>query len=137
MFSSFYVQAQWGVCLFFCCRQRQLIEGAIVKNDFLKKLDIGQISDMVECMEPRVAKSHELIIKEGEVGNEMYVIEGKLVLFISTHAAQLLKVAKRGEFRWQSGGFQGYGAAASDATGTAVWGAGYPLQLHEDCVHQR
>ncbi|XP_075239354.1 cGMP-dependent protein kinase 1-like [Convolutriloba macropyga] len=56
-------------------RVKELIKGAIEKNDFLKKLDNVQISDMVDCMEPRVSRLHESIIKEGEVGNEMFVIE--------------------------------------------------------------
>ena len=61
----------------FVDRVKELIKGAIEKNDFLKKLDNVQISDMVDCMEPRVSRLHESIIKEGEVGNEMFVIEGE------------------------------------------------------------
>ncbi|XP_063721671.1 cGMP-dependent protein kinase 1-like [Symsagittifera roscoffensis] len=77
-------------------KQKQLIEEAIVRNDFLKKLDKVQILDMVDCMEPRVVRMHDTIIKEGEVGNEMFVIEeGNVEVFKGS--GKQLRVMKPGQ----------------------------------------
>jgi len=77
-------------------RVKELIKSAIERNDFLKKLDGVQISDMVDCMEPRVSRLHESIIKEGEVGNEMFVIEeGNVEVFKGSGKA--FRVMKPGQ----------------------------------------
>lgn len=45
----------------------------------MKNLEIDQILSIVDCMYPRDTKDGSLIIKEGDVGNLVYIMEGKLV----------------------------------------------------------
>ena len=59
-----------------------MIRQAILDNDFMKNLDMGQIREIVECMYPVEYKKDSLIIKEGDVGSLVYVMEGK-VYFLS------------------------------------------------------
>lgn len=66
--------------LFFLCltiRSRELIKSAILDNDFMKNLDITQIREIVDCMYPVQYAAKSLIIKEGDVGSIVYVMEGK------------------------------------------------------------
>lgn len=46
-------------------------------NDFMKHLDSVQINEIVECMYPVEYAAGSLIIKEGDVGSIVYVMEGK------------------------------------------------------------
>lgn len=62
---------------FFFCRSRELIKSAILDNDFMKNLDITQIREIVDCMYPVQYAAKSLIIKEGDVGSIVYVMEGK------------------------------------------------------------
>ncbi|XP_017785864.1 PREDICTED: cGMP-dependent protein kinase, isozyme 2 forms cD4/T1/T3A/T3B-like [Nicrophorus vespilloides] len=55
---------------------RDLIRDAIMDNDFMKYLDITQIREIVDCMYPELHKAGSLIIKEGDVGSIVYVLEG-------------------------------------------------------------
>lgn len=64
-------------CLFVFCRSRELIKSAILDNDFMKNLDITQIREIVDCMYPVKYAAKSLIIKEGDVGSIVYVMEGK------------------------------------------------------------
>ena len=55
-------------------------------NDFMKNLEPQQITEIVDCMYPMEYAKGALIIKEGDVGSIVYVMEGKtkLILIIST-----------------------------------------------------
>ncbi|KAI9552776.1 hypothetical protein GHT06_020656 [Daphnia sinensis] len=58
-----------------CPRSRELIKVAILSNDFLKNLDMAQINEIVDCMYPMNYPRGSIIIKEGDVGSIMYVLE--------------------------------------------------------------
>ena len=47
-------------------------------NDFMKNLESAQIKEIVDCMYPMEYAKGSLIIKEGDVGSIVYVMEGKL-----------------------------------------------------------
>ena len=49
-------------------------------NDFMKNLEAGQISEIVDCMYPMEYARGALIIKEGDVGSIVYVMEGNMIL---------------------------------------------------------
>ncbi len=52
------------------------MKNAIFENDFMKNLELDQIESIVECMYPVEFNADSLIIKEGDVGNVVYIIEG-------------------------------------------------------------
>ncbi|CAH0564053.1 unnamed protein product [Brassicogethes aeneus] len=54
---------------------RDLIKAAILDNDFMKNLEITQIKEIVDCMYPEEYKAESIIIKEGDVGSIVYVLE--------------------------------------------------------------
>uniref|UniRef100_A0A182Q6A5 cAMP-dependent protein kinase type II-alpha regulatory subunit n=1 Tax=Anopheles farauti TaxID=69004 RepID=A0A182Q6A5_9DIPT len=56
---------------------REIIKSAILDNDFMKNLEITQIREIVDCMYPVQYAAGSLIIKEGDVGSIVYVMEGK------------------------------------------------------------
>ncbi|XP_055838155.1 cGMP-dependent protein kinase, isozyme 2 forms cD4/T1/T3A/T3B isoform X1 [Episyrphus balteatus] len=56
-------------------RSRELIKSAILDNDFMKNLEITQIREIVDCMYPVKYAAKSLIIKEGDVGSIVYVME--------------------------------------------------------------
>ncbi|KAL7742081.1 hypothetical protein ACLKA6_018328 [Drosophila palustris] len=58
-------------------RSRELIKSAILDNDFMKNLDLAQIREIVDCMYPVKYPAKNLIIKEGDVGSIVYVMEGE------------------------------------------------------------
>lgn len=58
-------------------RSRELIKAAILDNDFMKNLDTTQIREIVDCMYPVDYAAGSLIIKEGDVGSIVYVMEGE------------------------------------------------------------
>ena len=60
----------------FSRRSRELIKTAIMGNDFMKNLELAQIREIVDCMYPVNYERGSLIIKEGDVGSIMYVMEG-------------------------------------------------------------
>ncbi|OWR41861.1 cGMP-dependent protein kinase [Danaus plexippus plexippus] len=57
-------------------KSRELIKGAILDNDFMKNLEMTQIREIVDCMYPVEYAVGSLIIKEGDVGSIVYVMEG-------------------------------------------------------------
>ena len=61
-------------------RSRKLIKQAIMDNDFMKNLESAQIKEIVDCMHPVEYTKGSLIIKEGDVGSSVFVMEGKSVL---------------------------------------------------------
>ncbi|XP_035915337.1 cGMP-dependent protein kinase, isozyme 2 forms cD4/T1/T3A/T3B isoform X4 [Anopheles stephensi] len=56
-------------------RSREIIKSAILDNDFMKNLEITQIREIVDCMYPVQYAAGSLIIKEGDVGSIVYVME--------------------------------------------------------------
>ena len=56
-------------------RQKALISAAVIGNEFLKQLESQQVADIVACMSPRSCRKGDDIIKEGDDGNELFVIE--------------------------------------------------------------
>ncbi|PVD38919.1 hypothetical protein C0Q70_01544 [Pomacea canaliculata] len=54
---------------------KELIRQAILDNDFMKNLDMGQIREIVDCMYPVENQAGSIIIKEGDVGSLVYVME--------------------------------------------------------------
>ncbi|XP_063386317.1 cGMP-dependent protein kinase, isozyme 2 forms cD4/T1/T3A/T3B isoform X3 [Cydia fagiglandana] len=54
---------------------RELIKSAILDNDFMKNLEMTQIREIVDCMYPVEYAAGSLIIKEGDVGSIVYVME--------------------------------------------------------------
>lgn len=58
-------------------RSKDLIKEAIQDNDFMKHLEKSQIQEIVDCMYPVEYGKDSCIIKEGDVGSLVYVMEGK------------------------------------------------------------
>ena len=58
-------------------RSKELIKEAILDNDFMKNLELSQIQEIVDCMYPVEYSKESCIIKEGDVGSLVYVMEGK------------------------------------------------------------
>nr|XP_022916906.1 cGMP-dependent protein kinase, isozyme 2 forms cD4/T1/T3A/T3B isoform X3 [Onthophagus taurus] len=56
-------------------KTRELIKSAILENDFMKNLESTQIREIVDCMHPINYEANSLIIKEGDVGSIVYVLE--------------------------------------------------------------
>lgn len=46
-------------------------------NDFMKNLELSQIQEIVDCMYPVEYGKDSCIIKEGDVGSLVYVMEGR------------------------------------------------------------
>lgn len=60
-------------------KSRELIQQAILDNDFMKNLEIIQIREITDCMCPVEYAKDSIIIKEGDVGSVVYVMEeGKI-----------------------------------------------------------
>ncbi|RMC11795.1 hypothetical protein DUI87_11921 [Hirundo rustica rustica] len=64
-------------------RSKELIKEAILDNDFMKNLELSQIQEIVDCMYPVEYGKDSCIIKEGDVGSLVYVMEGSLTLHVS------------------------------------------------------
>ncbi|KAM3610647.1 uncharacterized protein V6R79_006901 [Siganus canaliculatus] len=61
---------------------KKLLTDALNKNQYLKRLELQQIKDMVECMYERTYQQGEYAIKQGEPGNHLFVLaDGKLDVF--------------------------------------------------------
>jgi len=54
---------------------QDLIRGAIMDNDFMKNLESSQIKEIVDVMYPMEYAKGSLIIKEGDIGSIVYVME--------------------------------------------------------------
>uniref|UniRef100_A0A4W4DZF3 cGMP-dependent protein kinase n=1 Tax=Electrophorus electricus TaxID=8005 RepID=A0A4W4DZF3_ELEEL len=61
------------ICFFY--RSKELIKEAILDNDFMKNLELSQIQEIVDCMYPVEYDKESCIIKEGDVGSLVYVME--------------------------------------------------------------
>ncbi|CAN0440529.1 unnamed protein product [Lampetra planeri] len=55
------------------CSQR-LIKAALAKNEFLRRLEDGRVTRMVECMYERAYSPEQAVVREGEAGNHLYVL---------------------------------------------------------------
>lgn len=62
------------VCLRSSCKE--FIRQAIQNDDFLKHLSTGSIREIIDCMQLVDYKKETVIIKEGDVGSKLYVLEG-------------------------------------------------------------
>ncbi|KAI9535467.1 cGMP-dependent protein kinase 1 [Dissostichus eleginoides] len=56
-------------------QSKDLIKEAILDNDFMKNLELSQIQEIVDCMYPVDYGKDSCIIKEGDVGSLVYVME--------------------------------------------------------------
>lgn len=59
-----------------------MIKAAILDNDFMKNLERTQIREIVDCMHPVTFPAGSVIIKEGDVGSTVFVMEGELMHFM-------------------------------------------------------
>lgn len=77
--------AFWGLTLVtftLCCRLclnsvKKLLTDGLNKNQYLKRLELQQIKDMVECMYERTYLQGEYVVKQGEPGNHLFVLAGR------------------------------------------------------------
>ncbi|KAJ7405107.1 hypothetical protein BTVI_70127 [Pitangus sulphuratus] len=65
-----------GILVPFLIWSKELIKEAILDNDFMKNLELSQIQEIVDCMYPVEYGKDSCIIKEGDVGSLVYVMEG-------------------------------------------------------------
>ena len=59
-----------------CCSTKELLRQAIHSDDFLKHLSTATVSEIVECMHADVIKKDSTIIREGDIGSKLFVMEG-------------------------------------------------------------
>ena len=59
-------------------RTQDFLRDAILNNDFMKNLEMDQILSIVDCMSPLEHQEGSLIIREGDVGTLVYIMEGKI-----------------------------------------------------------
>lgn len=69
-----------------CFRSKDLIKEAILDNDFMKNLELSQIQEIVDCMYPVEYGKDSCIIKEGDVGSLVYVMEGMVSNLLLCHS---------------------------------------------------
>lgn len=62
---------------------KKLLTDALNKNQYLRRLELQQIKDMVECMYECTYQQGEYVIKQGEPGNHLFVLAGMFVLTAS------------------------------------------------------
>ncbi|CAF1025239.1 unnamed protein product [Didymodactylos carnosus] len=67
-------------------RTKEFLRDAILNNDFMKNLEMDQIMSIVDCMYPLEHKMESLIIREGDVGNLVYIMEDGTVEAIMMRA---------------------------------------------------
>uniref|UniRef100_A0A8D3CK04 cGMP-dependent protein kinase n=1 Tax=Scophthalmus maximus TaxID=52904 RepID=A0A8D3CK04_SCOMX len=56
-------------------RSKELIKDAILDNDFMKNLELSQTQEIVDCMYPVDYGKDACIIREGDVGSLVFVME--------------------------------------------------------------
>ncbi|XP_033932839.1 cGMP-dependent protein kinase 1-like, partial [Pseudochaenichthys georgianus] len=56
-------------------QSKEMIKDAILDNDFMKNLELSQIQEVVDCMYPVDFGPDACIIREGDVGSLVYVME--------------------------------------------------------------
>ncbi|KAK0135487.1 cGMP-dependent protein kinase 2 [Merluccius polli] len=58
---------------------KKLLTEALNKNEYLKRLEVQQIRDMVECMYERSFQQGEYVLQQGQPGHHLFVLaDGKL-----------------------------------------------------------
>ncbi|ERE79342.1 cGMP-dependent protein kinase 1 [Cricetulus griseus] len=67
--------------VFFVIKSKDLIKEAILDNDFMKNLELSQIQEIVDCMYPVEYGKDSCIIKEGDVGSLVYVMEANILIY--------------------------------------------------------
>ncbi|KAJ3649350.1 hypothetical protein Zmor_021100 [Zophobas morio] len=65
----------------------------------MKNLETSQIREIVDCMYPETYRVGSLIIKEGDVGSIVYVLEGELCSQLFTDAV-FIQPVKRENRAW-------------------------------------
>lgn len=75
--SNLNISVDFSHFLIFFFRSKELIQKAILDNDFMKNLETIQIKEITDCMCPVEYAKDSLIIKEGDYGSVVYVMEGK------------------------------------------------------------
>lgn len=102
-------------------------------NDFMKNLEPGQINEIVDCMYPMEYAKGALIIKEGDVGSIVYVMEGNSIGLLSTaHFLHVSLIFLRGK----SGGVKGWQILEHFAARQSFWRACHLVQLQKNCHNQ-
>ena len=61
---------------------KEFIRQAIQGDDFLKHLSPSNIREIIDCMQLVDYKKETVIIKEGDVGSKLYVLEGLFEGFV-------------------------------------------------------
>ena len=56
----------------------------------MKNLEMDQIMSIVSCMYPLEHKSDSLIIKEGDVGNLVYILEGRKKIILKLKSRKFI-----------------------------------------------
>jgi len=64
-------------CVLFVSSSKELIRKAILDNEFMQNLDTVQIREIVDCMYSVSFDQGAVIIKEGDVGSIVYVLQGR------------------------------------------------------------
>lgn len=65
------------MCFFGFFRTKELLKRGIGEHEFMKNLEDAQVNAIVGCMYPIEYDKDSLIIIEGDVGNLVFIIEGK------------------------------------------------------------
>jgi len=68
------------------CSTADLIRRAIQADDFLKHLSTATVDEIVDCMNAEYVNKDANIIREGDMGSKLYVIEGLSQLEIGLHS---------------------------------------------------
>ncbi|KAF0021837.1 hypothetical protein F2P81_025910 [Scophthalmus maximus] len=53
---------------------KKLLTDALNKNQYLRRLELQQVKDMVECMYERTYQQGEYVVTQGEAGNHLFVL---------------------------------------------------------------
>ncbi|VEL30238.1 unnamed protein product [Protopolystoma xenopodis] len=68
---------------------RQQIRDSLRSNDFLSNLDAVQLQEMVSCMYEKHVPEGAYIIREGDIGHELYVGAGNIFPLIVYQIASI------------------------------------------------
>uniref|UniRef100_A0A3Q2ZNK9 cAMP-dependent protein kinase type II-alpha regulatory subunit n=1 Tax=Hippocampus comes TaxID=109280 RepID=A0A3Q2ZNK9_HIPCM len=63
----------------YCKTKDELIQRALMDNDFMKHLEHGQILTILDCMRPTSLDKGCCVIQEGDDGSSVYVLEEGMV----------------------------------------------------------
>ena len=55
---------------------KKLLTEALNKNEYLKRLEVQQIRDMVECMYQRSFQQGQFVLQQGQPGHHLFVLAG-------------------------------------------------------------